>query len=59
MGFYRQLDWVITVLTTVLVFVACTFLGGFPVTASLLIAAIVFLAELRFGWRISKGLEFF
>ena len=59
MGFYRQLDWIITVLTTLLVFVACTFLGGFPVTASLLISAIVFLAGLRFGWRISKVLEFF
>jgi hypothetical protein len=58
MGFYRQLDLVVIVLTTLLVFVFCTFLGGLSVKISLLIAAGVFLAGLRFGRQIAKVLEF-
>jgi len=30
MGFYRQLDLLVTVLATLLVFASCTFLGGLP-----------------------------
>jgi hypothetical protein len=46
MGFYRQLDLLVTVLTTLLVFVFCIFLGGLSAEISLLIAAGVFLAGL-------------
>jgi hypothetical protein len=49
---------VVIVLTTLLVFVFCTFLGGLSVKISLLIAAGVFLAGLRFGRQIAKVLEF-
>jgi hypothetical protein len=59
MGFYRQLDMVVTVLTTLLVFAASTFLGGVPPKISLVIAAVVFLAGLRFGRRIAEVLRFF
>ena len=59
MGFYRQLDVLVTTLTSVLVFASCTFLGGLPVRISLLIAAVVFLAGLRFGRRIAEVLKFF
>ena len=59
MSFYRQLDFVVTVLTTLLVFAACTFLGGLSVTISVLIAAVVFLAGIRFGRRIAEALRFF
>ncbi len=59
MGFYRQLDTLVTVLTTVLVFAGCTFLGGLSVETSLLIAVGVFIAGLRFGRRIAKILELF
>jgi hypothetical protein len=59
MGFYRQLDIVVTVLTTLLVFAACTFLGGLSVRISVLIAAVVLLAGLRYGRRIAEVLRFF
>jgi hypothetical protein len=59
MGFYRQLDLLVTVLATLLVFASRTFLGGLPVRISLLIAAVVFLAGLRFGRRIAEVLKFF
>jgi hypothetical protein len=59
MGFYRQLDLLVTILTTVVVFVGCTFYGALSVKASLLIAAGVFLSGLLFGRRIAKVLEFF
>ncbi len=59
MGFYRQLDLLITILTTVVVFVGCTFYGALSVKSSLLIAAGVFLGGLLLGRRIAKVLEFF
>jgi hypothetical protein len=58
MHFYRQLDLLVTILTTVLVFVGCTFYIGLSIEVSLLIAAGVFVAGLRFGRGISKILEF-
>ena len=59
MGFYRQLDLLVTVLVTLLVFASCTFLGGLPVRFSLLVAVVVLLAGLRFGRRIAAVLRFF
>jgi hypothetical protein len=59
MGFYRQLDLLVTVLATLVVFASCAFLGGLPVRISLLIAAVVFLAGLRFGRRIAEVLKSF
>jgi len=59
MGFYRQLDMLVTVLTTVLVFAGCTFFIGLSVKVSLLIGAGVFIAGLCFGRAIGKVLEFF
>ena len=58
MGFYRQLDLLVTILVTAVVFAYCIFYGALPVTVSLLIAAGVFLAGLLFGRRIAKILEF-
>jgi len=49
MAFYRQLDLLVPVLVTLLVFAGCAFLGGLPVRTSLLIAAVVLLAGLQ--WR--------
>ena len=49
MGFYRQLDLLMPVLVTLLVFASCTFLGGLPVRTSLLIAAVIRWAGLQ--WR--------
>jgi hypothetical protein len=49
MGFYRQLDLLLPVLVTLLVFASCTFLGGLPVRTSLFIAVVVLLAGLQ--WR--------
>jgi hypothetical protein len=59
MGFYRQLDWLVTILTSAVVFVGCIFSGALSIKASLLIAAGVFLGGLLFGRRIVKVLEFF
>jgi len=59
MGFYRQLDMLVTVLTTVLVFAGCTFFIGLSVKTSLVIGAGVFLAGLCFGRAIVKILECF
>jgi hypothetical protein len=59
MGFYRQLDLLVTILTTGVVFVGCIFSGAFSVEISLFIAAGVFLCGLFFGRRIVKVLEFF
>ena len=59
LGFYRQLDLLVTVLAALLVFASCTFRGGLPVKISSLIAALVFLAGLRFGRRIAEVLRFF
>ena len=42
MGFYRQLGFLVTILTTVVVFIGCTFYGALPVSVSLLISAGVF-----------------
>jgi hypothetical protein len=59
MGFYRQLDLLVTDLATLHVFASCAFLGGLPVRISLLVAAVVFLAGLRFGRQITEVLKFF
>jgi hypothetical protein len=59
MDFYRQLDLLVTILTTVVVFVGCIFSGALSITVSLLIAAGVFLGGLLFGRRIVRILEFF
>jgi hypothetical protein len=57
-GFYRQLDWLVTVLT-LLVFAACALSGALTIKASLLISAGVFLIGIFFGRRIAKVLELF
>lgn len=59
MGFYRQLDFLVTILTTVVVFIGCTFYGALPVSVSLLISAGVFVAGLLFGRRIVVVLRAF
>jgi hypothetical protein len=59
MSFDRQLDLLVTILTTVVVFVGCTFYGALSVKISLLIAAAVCLAGLVFGKGIRKILDFF
>jgi len=59
MGFYRQLDLLVTILTTVLVFFGCILSGALTIKASLLIAAGVFLAGLLFGRRVARVLELF
>jgi hypothetical protein len=59
MSFDRQVDLLVTILTTVVVFVGCTFYGALSVKVSLLIAAGVCLAGLVFGRGIRKILDFF
>jgi hypothetical protein len=59
MGFYRQLDYLVTTLTTLVVFVGCTFYLALPVKVSLLIAAVVFIGGLIFGRQISSVLRLF
>ncbi len=59
MSFDRQLDLLVTVLTTVVVFIGCTFYEALSVKISLLIAAGVCLAGLAFGRGIGKILDFF
>ena len=59
MGFYKQLDWLVTILATLLVFVACILSGALTIEASLLIAAGVFLVGIFIGRRIARVLEFF
>jgi len=56
MDFYRQLDLLVTIVVTVIVFGYCIFYGN-SVTASLLIAAAVFLTGLLVGRRLTKLLE--
>ena len=58
MGFYRQLDLLVTTLTAVLAFVICIFMGGLSVRVSLGVAAVVCLAGLIYG-RIAEILRFF
>jgi hypothetical protein len=58
-GFYRQLDLLVTILTTVVTFVGCTFYFALPVKASLLIAAGVFMGGLLIGRRIADVLDLF
>ena len=53
------LDLLVTVLTALLVFASCIFLGGLSVRISLLIAAVVFLVGIRFGRSIAEVLRFF
>src|SRR6267143_7245789 len=59
MSFDRQLDLLVTILTTVVVFVGCTFYGALSVKISLLIAVGVCVAGLFFGLVIMKILDFF
>jgi hypothetical protein len=59
MGFYRQLDWLVTILTTLLVFVGCALSGALTIKVSLLIAAAVFLVGIFVGRRIAKVLQLF
>jgi hypothetical protein len=59
MGFYRQLDLLVTTLTTVLAFVSFTFIGGLSVKVSLGVTAVVCLAGLIYGRRIAEILRFF
>jgi hypothetical protein len=59
MGFDRQLDLLVTILTTVVVFVCCTFYLALSVKISSVIAAGVCLAGLVFGRDIRKILDFF
>jgi hypothetical protein len=59
MSFYRQLDWLVTILTTLVVFVGCALSGELTIKASLLIAAVVFLVGIFVGRRIAKVLEVF
>jgi hypothetical protein len=59
MSFNRQLDLLVTILTTVVVFIGCTFYGALSVKISLLIATGVCLAGLVFGRGIRKILHFF
>ena|SRR3981189_1224648 len=59
MSFDRQVDLLVTVLTTILVFMGCIFLGALSVKISLLIAAGVCIAGLVIGRGIGKILEFF
>lgn len=59
MGFYRQLDFLVTILTSVVVFIGCTFYRALPVSVSLLISAGVFVAGLLFGRRIVVVLRAF
>jgi len=59
LGFYRQLDWLVTIIATLLVFVACVLSGALTIKASLLIAAGVFLVGIFIGRRIARVLEFF
>jgi len=59
MDFYRQVDLLVVVVTTVGVFVGCTLYFALSTKASLLIALGVFLIGLLLGRRIAKVLEFF
>ncbi len=59
MSFDRQLDLLVTILTTVVVFVGCIFSGELSVKISLLVAAGVFLARLVLGRGISEILDIF
>jgi hypothetical protein len=59
LGFYRQLDWLVTILVTLLVFAACVLSGALTIKASLLIAAGVFIVGIFIGRRIVRVLEFF
>ena len=58
MGFYQQLDFLVTILTAALVFMGCTFYLALSVTVSLLISGGVFVAGILFGRRIARVLEF-
>lgn len=59
MSFDRQLDLLVTILTTVMVFISCIFSGELSVQISLFIAAGVFLAGLVLGRGISEILHIF
>jgi|GEM_PF-3669275 len=59
MSFYRQLDFLVTILVTLVVFFGCIFYGALPFGVSLAIAAGVFVFGLLFGRSIAKILELF
>ena len=59
MSFDRQLDLLVTILATIVVFVGCTFCGALSVKISVLIAGGVCLTGLVFGRGIRKILDFF
>ena len=59
MSFDRQLDLLVTILTTVVVFVCCTFYLALSVKVSSLIAGGACIAGLIFGRDIRKILDFF
>jgi hypothetical protein len=54
MSFDRQLDVLMAVLSSFIVFVGCIFLGGIPIKISLIISVCVFLAGLVFGRRVAE-----
>ncbi len=54
MGFDRQLDVLVAILSAVLAFVGCVFYFALPVKASVFISTGVLLAGLVFGRQISE-----
>ena len=54
MGFYRQLDALMTVLAAFITFVGCILVIGIPVKISLILAGAVLLAGLIFGRRVAE-----
>ena len=54
MGFDRQLDILMAILASLIVFVGCIFMGGISVKISLVISACVLLARLIFGRRVAE-----
>jgi hypothetical protein len=54
MGFNRQLDYLVAILITPMVFVGCILYGPLPIMISLLVSACVFFAVLLFGRRVAE-----
>jgi len=54
MGFDRQLDILMAILASLIVFVGCIFMCGISVKISLVISACVLLARLIFGRRVAE-----
>ena len=59
MSFDRQPALVVTILTTVVAFIGCTFYFALSVRISALIATCVLIAGLAFGRGVGKILDFF